>query len=345
MGFKGRLSRLARPRVLSAAAAAAAVAVAVATVVFAQPGSQRRGALTVDPSTTTAPSAMPSWADPSTTDTTFAEPADTEPLVAPTTGAPEPTPILISNSIAAPVFYRLHLSSPVVFVTIDDGWVQDPRVITFLRQSGWPVTVFLIERAALKNPSYFRQLSAAGATIEDHTYDHPYLTSLSAGGQSSEICRPAHDYAGLVGNTPTLLRPPYGAWNPTTQSVAHACGLAAVVEWSATMSAGHLAVAGPRLRGGDIILLHFTSTLYSDLVALRGILAADHLSVGRLESYLISATSPSASGPSAAGPTTTSSTTTSGSTTTTSTVTASPSQSPTTTAPSTTATTSTPPTT
>lgn len=289
MSFMGRFSRLARPRVATAIAGAAAAAILLAALVVAVPGSPRRKAVTVAPSTTTP--TLPFFVGPSTTTPPLAQPTDTEPSVPATPTAPAATPLLTSNAAAAPVFYRLHLSSPVVFVTIDDGWVRDPRVIGFLGQTGWPISIFLIERAAAGDPNYFRQMSAAGATIEDHTYDHPYLTSLGPDRQTYEVCRPVHDYAGLLGHTPTLLRPPYGAWNPTTQKVAHGCGLGAVVEWSATMSAGRLAVAGQRLRGGDIILLHFTPTLYSDLVTLRSILAADGLSVGRLESYLSSETS------------------------------------------------------
>ena len=289
MSFMGRLSRLARPRVVTAIAGASAAAIVIAALVVVLPGSPRRKAVTVAPSTTTP--TLPFFVVPSTTAPALAEPTDTEPSIPVTPTPPAATPLLTSNAVSAPVFYRLHLSAPVVFVTIDDGWVRDPRVIGFLRQTGWPISIFLIERAAAGDPNYFRQMSAAGATIEDHTYDHPFLTSLGPDRQSYEVCRPVHDYGGLLGHTPTLLRPPYGAWNPTTQRVAHGCGLGAVVEWSATMSAGRLAVAGPRLRGGDIILLHFTPTLYSDLVTLRGILASNGLSVGRLESYLSSATS------------------------------------------------------
>jgi peptidoglycan/xylan/chitin deacetylase (PgdA/CDA1 family) len=303
MSFNWRVWRWDRPRVLAVASAATLVAGAGAGLVIAQPASQRHRAVTSVPSTTFGPSGWPAFADPSTTDTTdttIAEPIETEPSVPATPSPPPATPVLTSNS-TAPVIYRLRLSAPVVFVTIDDGWVRDPRIISFLRQSGWPVSVFLIERAALKDPNYFRQLSAAGATIEDHTYDHPYLTSLGADRQTYEVCRPEADYGGLLGHTPTLLRPPYGAWNPTTQNVAHSCGLAAVVEWSATMSAGRLAVAGPRLRGGDIILLHFTSTLYNDLVDLRSILASGGFAVGRLESYL---SAPATTPDTAAAPTT-----------------------------------------
>ena len=257
---------------------------------MAQPGGQPGARGLSERGTAPAPSIsltpQPPLASISST-TTPVVPDVVEPWLPATPSPPPATPVLTVNGSSDPVFYRLHISAPVVFVTIDDGWVRDPRVVDFLHQTGWPISIFLIERAAVGAPGYFRQLQSAGATIEDHTFDHPYLNSLGADRQSSEICRPVHDYAGIFGQAPTLLRPPYGAWNPTTARVARSCGLSGVVEWSATYFNGRLAISGgTHLRSGDVILLHFDSLLYPDLVKLRQILASQGLAVGRLESYL-----------------------------------------------------------
>ena len=257
---------------------------------MAQPGGQRGAGVLSERGTAPAPSisvTAPPPPAPDSSTTTSVVPDIVEPWVPATPSPPPATPVLTANGSSDPVFYRLHISAPVVFVTIDDGWVRDPRVVDFLHQTGWPISVFLIERAATGAPGYFRQLQSAGATIEDHTFDHPFLNSLGSDRQSSEICRPVHDYPGLFGQAPTLLRPPYGAWNPTTTRVARSCGLSAVVEWSATYFDGRLAISGgTHLRSGDVILLHFDALLYPDLVKLRQILASQGLAVGRLESYL-----------------------------------------------------------
>ena len=256
--------------------------------VVAQPGGQRGAGVLSERGTAPAPSISPTAPPaPDSSATTRVVPDNVEPWVPATPSPPPATPILTGNGSSDPVFYRLHISAPVVFVTVDDGWVRDPRVIDFLHQSGWPISIFLIERAAMGAPGYFRQLQSAGATIEDHTFDHPFLNSLGSDRQTSEICRPMHDYPGMFGQAPTLLRPPYGAWNPTTARAARSCGLSAVVEWSATYFNGRLAISGgTHLRPGDVILLHFDAPLYNDLVQLRRILASQGLAVGRLESYL-----------------------------------------------------------
>lgn len=295
----GRLSGLISGSRWARPATVAVVLLAVSGLIgalVAQTGGGRPSANLSDRATTLPVSASlaPPLSDAplATTTTTPILPVASEPWLPATPSPPPAAPILTSKSGSDPVFYRLHISAPVVFVTVDDGWVRDPRVIDFVRQSGWPISVFLIERAAMGAPAYFRQLQSAGATIEDHTFDHPYLTALGTDRQTSEICRPMHDYPGMFGKSPTLLRPPYGAWNPTTTRVARSCGLAAVVEWSATYFEGRLAIAGgTHLRSGDVILLHFNSALYADLVRLRQLLASQGLAVGRLESYISGSTS------------------------------------------------------
>ena len=235
--------------------------------------------------------------DAATLGSSVSGPGNTEPPLPP---APEPTPLAPVQGPSAPVLYRIPTSAPVVFVTIDDGWVRDPRVVTFLNGTHWPVSLFLIERAALADLGYFRALQSAGAAIEDHTVDHPRLPQLPYAAQVQEICRPAQDYQTLFGTAPTLFRPPYGALNGLTRQAARACGETAVMEWTATLSGGHLEVVGGSLLRGDIILLHFRPTLYGDLLLLQRILASDHLTVARLEDYLpppALAAPPGSSGP------------------------------------------------
>jgi hypothetical protein len=127
MSFKWRGWRVSRPRVLAGAAVTAAVAIALAGLVFSQARSAGRRQVATAPTTTALP-ALPLLVEPSTTATTIADPSGTEPPIPATPTPPPGVPVLTSNSIFAPIFYRLHLSVPVVFVTIDDGWVRDPRV-------------------------------------------------------------------------------------------------------------------------------------------------------------------------------------------------------------------------
>jgi peptidoglycan/xylan/chitin deacetylase (PgdA/CDA1 family) len=183
--------------------------------------------------------------------------------------------------------YQVATHDPVVFVTIDDGFTRDPNVVDFVRTHQWPVSAFIIGSVAHQAPGYFRALQSAGATIEDHTDNHPDLPKLSADQQRAEICGPRNTYGTLVGATPTLLRPPYGNYDDTTRHAAAQCGIATMVLWNATMQDGNLQIVGrSTFRAGDIVLLHFRPSLLHDLQTLSTMFAAAHLRVVRLEDYV-----------------------------------------------------------
>jgi peptidoglycan/xylan/chitin deacetylase (PgdA/CDA1 family) len=186
----------------------------------------------------------------------------------------------------APVIYRVATTQPVVFLTIDDGWVRDPQVIVFIQDHHLPVTIFLIAAASREGPPYFQALQTAGASIEDHTLTHPRLPTLGLAAQEHQICGAADDDARTYGTRPTLMRPPYGLENRVTQRAAAVCQMKAVVEWSAVMSNGRLTALGGHLQPGYIIILHFRPTLLTDLEAAVAAIEAARLTVGRLESYL-----------------------------------------------------------
>jgi peptidoglycan/xylan/chitin deacetylase (PgdA/CDA1 family) len=175
----------------------------------------------------------------------------------------------------------------VVFVTIDDGFFRDPRVIAFIAAHRWPVSAFVIDRVAQTAPAWVKALLGAGATLEDHTYSHPQLPTVSYAEQQAQICRPTIDYPRLFAVHPMLFRPPYGSYDDATRRAATACGFGTVIEWTATLFNGVLKIAFRRpVRAGDIILMHFVHSLYHDLQLLAAILAHGNLHVGRLETYV-----------------------------------------------------------
>ena len=224
-----------------------------------------------------------------------ASPSSTDPRTAATGGEPvvpprprpRPARAAIPAGPRARVVFSVHTHEPVVFVTIDDGFVRDRRVLLFLAAYRWPITTFIIGHVAQSAPSYFRRLLALGAAVEDHTWTHPDLPTLTYSAQQSQICQPTRVFPTLLGVHPRLFRAPYGDYDDATRRAATACGFDDLIDWTATMTNGTLTVVGHRrLYAGDIILLHFTHSLYSDLQRLRTMIAAAHLHVARLETYL-----------------------------------------------------------
>jgi peptidoglycan/xylan/chitin deacetylase (PgdA/CDA1 family) len=174
-----------------------------------------------------------------------------------------------------------------MFFTIDDGFVQDPAVIDFLRTQHLPVTMFVLPSPVSQNPAYFQTIHGLGASVQDHTVHHPHLTGLSYQGQVQEICGPLDGFTGTFGQRPWLLRPPYGSFNQDTLRAARTCGVQAVIMWEGTMNDGVLRLQHPgSLQPGDIILMHFRPDLPLNLKNLSAAAYLSGLRPAPLEQYL-----------------------------------------------------------
>jgi peptidoglycan/xylan/chitin deacetylase (PgdA/CDA1 family) len=183
---------------------------------------------------------------------------------------------------------RIDTQDPVVFITIDDGWYRDWRLVKLLRKERFPVTLYLTELATRGyRAPYFKALKAAGATIENHTVGHPDLRRLGPVGIRKELCRANHLLERRFGANPTNLRPPYGALKPAVFPAARRCGLSSVVMWSKEVRYGQLLGDGSgRLQRGDIVLFHFRPELREDLEVLRKQMRRQGLKPAALEDYL-----------------------------------------------------------
>ena len=235
----------------------------------------------------TPPAVLPSTStSASPTPSNLPTPA-TEPLVPPSTMSG-------TAHVTTHVIHSLSVRQRVVFITIDDGNVRDPRVLNLIRSTHLPVSAFLIENAVNVDTGFWQSMRRAGVRIENHTVSHPRMTALGLTAQQSQICTPEPRYAGLFGNRPAFFRPPYGSYDQDTLIAADRCGIADVFLWDATYGGGVLSTWGGRpLQSGDIILMHFLNSTYDDLVHLMRMLRDDNLGVGLLEDYVRVSPSPS----------------------------------------------------
>jgi peptidoglycan/xylan/chitin deacetylase (PgdA/CDA1 family) len=136
------------------------------------------------------------------------------------------------------------------------------------------------------DPEYFRRLQAAGSTIEDHTIRHSRLPTISPAAQRAEVCDAADRLTDLFGVRPTLFRAPFGVNTTAALTAVRSCGMVASVLWMASTNDGRLDVQQRRLRPGDIILMHFRTDLYDNLMVVEAKLAEAGLTPARLEDYL-----------------------------------------------------------
>ncbi|MFC4590368.1 polysaccharide deacetylase family protein [Sphaerisporangium corydalis] len=205
-----------------------------------------------------------------------------------------------------PVVTAVPTRRKVVFLTIDDGWEQDPGFVELVRERRVPITVFAmrdaVEARGVPDASaagghyvgagkwaYFRELRDLGVPIEDHTLTHPDLWRLGYAGQKAEICGSAKVIARETGRRPTLFRPPFGSYGAMTVRAAKACGQSAVVLWTASVQpGGKISYQTPdkRLHPGDILLMHFRAHLARDFRILLDKIERRGFELGDLSAYL-----------------------------------------------------------
>ncbi|NLT55800.1 MAG: polysaccharide deacetylase family protein [Actinomycetales bacterium] len=150
-----------------------------------------------------------------------------------------------------------------VALTFDDGpnSGNTTTLLNTLRSAGARATLFNIGQNAAANPSLVQAERAAGMWVQNHSYTHPHMTSLSQSQMSSELSRTQSAIQNAGGGTPTLFRPPYGETNATLQAAASALGLRTVTwdvdsqDWNGA-STSAIVQAASRLQNGQIMLMH-----------------------------------------------------------------------------------------
>lgn len=190
-------------------------------------------------------------------------------------------------SVGAPVVNRIETTDPVVFLTLDDGIVRDPRILPLLAQHGATATLFLNAGPMAQDPTYFFPFMWIGGTINSHTLNHPKLKGMSLEEQKYQICGDQDVIEYHYGSAGDLFRPPYGEYDNNTLRAAASCGIRAVVNWVDVLWEGHISTIGDKpIRPGDIFLGHFRVDLYDTLVYFFQRLDEQGLRVARLEDYL-----------------------------------------------------------
>ena len=145
------------------------------------------------------------------------------------TGDAVPPPVHAATG-PSPAFYTSQApgvspapNSRVVALTFDDGpGPYTPQVLSILQRYGVPATFFEVGIHVLQYPQYTRMLAAAGDPVEDHSWDHPDLTTIPVSEFPQQIDQTQSAISSITGITPSCVRPPYNDWNATVlQQIAN----------------------------------------------------------------------------------------------------------------------------
>ncbi|MEV7713371.1 polysaccharide deacetylase family protein [Streptomyces sp. NPDC088270] len=103
-----------------------------------------------------------------------------------------------------------------VSLTFDDGPNQPytDRVLSVLGEYGVPATFFCVGLNAQSDPATVERIAAAGHSIGNHTWSHPFLPDLGRKELEFQLDATNRALAEVTGSAPRTVRTPYGSRTP-----------------------------------------------------------------------------------------------------------------------------------
>jgi peptidoglycan-N-acetylglucosamine deacetylase len=152
----------------------------------------------------------------------------------------------------------------IVRLTFDDGPVRPNtgKVLDVLHDRGVKATFFVIGRQARWYPGLVRRAYRDGYSVQNHTYTHPYLISLTNAGIERELRATNRAITAAGAPRPHRFRPPYGATNARVRSVGTSLGLTQTLwsvdprDWADPPASVVCSRVVSNVRPGSIVLLH-----------------------------------------------------------------------------------------
>jgi peptidoglycan-N-acetylglucosamine deacetylase len=153
---------------------------------------------------------------------------------------------------------------PEVALTFDDG--PDPRftgaILDILRDHAVPATFFCVGMNATAHPGLVERAVAAGHTVGNHTWSHPYLPELTRDEVLRQVDRTNAVLERVTGRVPVLVRPPYGARTAETVRWFAERAMTTVIwdvdpgDWARPGRDAIVAAVGAATRPGSVLLMH-----------------------------------------------------------------------------------------
>lgn len=127
---------------------------------------------------------------------------------------PPPPPPPDDRYVAPAVFSHGDRSANRIYFTFDDCYYPAlvSQAMDIAEAGGARLTFFPVGTVIPQNPGLWRDVLARGHAIEDHTWDHHFLSTLSDSDIRSELVHHEQAVRDAVGNdyTETFMRPPGG---------------------------------------------------------------------------------------------------------------------------------------
>ncbi|MDD7718435.1 MAG: polysaccharide deacetylase family protein [Eubacteriaceae bacterium] len=151
-------------------------------------------------------------------------------------------------------------SKKAVALTYDDGPASGTKsIVKVLKDNNSVATFFVVGNRADIYSDSIKAASNAGCQIGCHTYSHPWLSTLSPSGISSQIKRGCSAVKRITGTSPTVCRTPGGE---TGSTIRNNVGMPIILwsvdtrDWATQDADSTYSAVINHVSDGDIVLMH-----------------------------------------------------------------------------------------
>jgi peptidoglycan/xylan/chitin deacetylase (PgdA/CDA1 family) len=217
--------------------------------------------------------------------TSSAEPVDTTTPVEETTTTSSTTTTTVVTRKDVRVLYSLPVKERVVFITIDDGGFMSRDTARYINQNKIPITSFILPEPLVRRWDKFDLIKSQ--TYENHSNTHGRMRRMTFAQQKEEICRSNTIIRRKSGREPAFFRPPGGDFNAITKKAMAACGIRYLAMWNVVADDGVIRMRRSHtLMPGDIILMHYKSSMTESLKKVMAQLKRNKLKPALLRDYV-----------------------------------------------------------
>lgn len=148
----------------------------------------------------------------------------------------------------------------LVAITYDDGpSANTTRLLNILEEYNVKATFFVVGQQAETYPDIVKREDELGMEIGSHTYDHTYLSRVSAEEIEVAMSKNEETLTEIIGHGTTIMRPTGGGINDTVRQVVDLpmiCWDVDTLDWKSRDADSVTQIALDQVQDGSIILMH-----------------------------------------------------------------------------------------
>ena len=163
--------------------------------------------------------------------------------------------ILISKEVTS-----IDPEKPMIALTFDDGpGNRTDELLEALKEYDAHATFFVLGQRVDSYPEEIKKMHEIGCEVANHSYSHEDLSKVSKKITNNELKKTNKKVEKLIGQKPTLLRPPYGAISDTMRENI---GMPMILwnidtlDWKTRDAEKTVEHVMENVKDGDVILMH-----------------------------------------------------------------------------------------